>query len=354
MNPVAQTLSSITLGPPSNVESITMFPLLGPPEVETPPSYLTLDQAIGDGWTEITEVSEQGSVPELRVFNKGAKPVFILDGEELLGAKQNRVVNLSILVPATTPLTIPVSCVEAGRWRARSRAFSAAPRTQYAAGRAKRMAQVTASMQMSGAHSSDQAEVWADIAAKSERLSACSSTGAMEEMFTVHAGFTDRCVEALLPTEGQCGALFLIDGRVVGFDLFDRASTLRRLLPKLVRSVAVDAVDGSYVGPGFSRADEGAADPAYAGRSLPAVAAQRRRWGFSPRRSERRKSARRQVSSAVLTKVAEHFLARTCASEIHEMPALGLGRDVRLVSREISGAALNVDGSLLHLSAFHI
>ncbi len=101
--------------------------------------------------------------------NKGAKPVFILDGEELLGAKQNRVVNLSILVPVKRKLTIPVSCVEAGRWRARSRAFSAAPRTQYAAGRAKRMAQVTACMQMSGERTSDQAEVWADISEKSAR-----------------------------------------------------------------------------------------------------------------------------------------------------------------------------------------
>jgi len=71
--------------------------------------YLTLDQALGGGWAEITEISEQGSVPELRVTNKGAKAVFILDGEELVGSKQNRVVNLSILVPATSKLTIPVS-----------------------------------------------------------------------------------------------------------------------------------------------------------------------------------------------------------------------------------------------------
>ena len=306
MNPVAQTLSSITLGPSSSIETITMFPLLGPPDVEAPASYLTLDQAIADGWTEITEVSEQGSVPELRVFNKGAQPVFILDGEELVGAKQNRVVNLSILVPAATRLTIPVSCVEAGRWRSRSRAFSSAPRTQYAAGRAKRMAQVTASMQMSGARSSDQAEVWADIAAKSERLEARSSTGAMEEMFTVHADFADRCVDALLPIERQCGALFLIGGRVVGFDLFDRASTLRRLLPKLVRSVAVDALDaGAIFGSDeFPAPDSGA---------LPV-----RKW-------DERKSGQRQPSVSLQAKVAEHFLERTCGTEVHEVPAVGSG-----------------------------
>ena len=171
-NLIAHTLSSVTLGIPSMHESLTMFPLLVGDGVDQSPFYLTLDQALTDHWTEVTEVSDQGSVPNLLVVNKGEKPVFILDGEELVGAKQNRVVNLSILVPAQSELTIPVSCVEAGRWRARSRAFSSAPRTQYAAGRAMRMRQVTESMQMSRARTSDQAAVWADIAEKSARMGA--------------------------------------------------------------------------------------------------------------------------------------------------------------------------------------
>ena len=320
-NLIAQTLSSITLGQPSTIEALTMLPLLGPQAVERAPFYLTLDQALGDGWTEITEISEQGSVPELRVFNKGAKPVFILDGEELLGAKQNRVVNLSILVPAATKLTIPVSCVEAGRWRSRSRAFSSAPRTQYAAGRAKRMSQVTSSMRMSGERMSDQAEVWADIAATSERLAAHSPTGAMEEIFAVHADFADRCVEALLPSERQCGALFLIDGHVVGFDLFDCAITLRRLLPKLVRSVAVDAVDRRGIGQ--SDLVGGAGE-------------------------------HKSTKPELLIKGADHFLAAVFGAGVHEAQALGMGRDLRLVAPKISGAALESQESLVHLSSFHL
>src|SRR5215210_4593831 len=233
---ISHTLAAVTLGTPVTHDSITMFPLIGPSPIEREPSYLTLDEALALGVTEITEVSEQGSVPELRVTNKAATPVLILDGEELGGAKQNRVVNLTILVPAHAELTIPVSCVESGRWRARSRAFSATPRTQYAAGRMKRMSQVTASMRMSGDRRSDQSEVWADISEKSARMSAPSPTGAMEEIFSRHSDFTERAVEKLVPVEGQCGALFLINGRVVGFDLFDRTITLRRLLPKLVRA----------------------------------------------------------------------------------------------------------------------
>lgn len=49
----------------------------------------------------ITEVSEQGVVPQLRFVNRGRVPVLLVDGEELLGAKQNRIVNLSILVPGS-------------------------------------------------------------------------------------------------------------------------------------------------------------------------------------------------------------------------------------------------------------
>jgi hypothetical protein len=82
MSIIEQALSSVTLGTPVCHENITMIPLLGPPAVEREPFYLTLDEALAGSRTEITEISAQGSVPELRVTNKGAKPVLILDGEE--------------------------------------------------------------------------------------------------------------------------------------------------------------------------------------------------------------------------------------------------------------------------------
>jgi len=307
-NPIAHALSSLTLGDPATLENITMFPLVGKSPAEQEPSYLTLDEALARSTTEITEVSEQGSVPELRVVNKAAQPVFILDGEELLGAKQNRVVNLTILVAAASTLNIPVSLVEAGRWRARSRGFTAAPRTQYTAGRAMRMAQVTESIRTDGKRRSDQSEVWANISAKSERLGASSATGAMEEIFAVHSDFTDRCVQRLGAVEGQCGALFLINGQVMGFDLFDRAPTLRSLLPKLVRSVAVEALDRPADG----------------------------------------RSAALQGCQAS----ARQFLAVVAATKPHVTPAVGLGEDYRLVAPGFAGAALVHEGAAVHVSAF--
>jgi hypothetical protein len=133
----------------------------------------------------------------------------------------------------------------------------------------------------------------------------------MEEIFIRHHDFAERCVDALRPTDCQVGALFIINGAVVGFDLFDRAITLRRLLPKLVRSVAMDALDVVDVPAG-------------------------------------------RVSPDLLTSVAEHFLERTCAADVHADDAVGMGRDLRLVAPAISGAALEANGSLVHLSAFHV
>jgi hypothetical protein len=61
---------------------------------------MTLDEALAGGLIEVTEVSQGGAVPELKVVNKSPRMVLILDGEELVRAKQNRIVNTTILIQA--------------------------------------------------------------------------------------------------------------------------------------------------------------------------------------------------------------------------------------------------------------
>ena len=84
--------SRISLGPSQSFRNLMVVPLLDP-SLQTA-GWLTLDDALALGVTEITEVSEAGSVPQLRLLNRGDVPVFLLDGEELVGAKQNRILNL--------------------------------------------------------------------------------------------------------------------------------------------------------------------------------------------------------------------------------------------------------------------
>jgi hypothetical protein len=322
MNAIISALDSTTLGLEVTVNNLTMFPMLAqePADGESPPVLdpLVLDEALGSGWARVTEVSDSGSVPELRFVNTSDRPIFILDGEELVGAKQNRVVNLSLLVPPQCALTIPVSCVEAGRWHSRSRSFSAAPRAQYAAGRALRMQHVTASMATHGARVSDQSAVWADISEKSSRMQAHSETAAMAAMFTDHATTIETFVEGLPPVARQVGVVFAIDERITGFELFQSAVLLRKLLPKIVRSYALDAID-----------------PA----------------GFAPRSSHR---SRRKPADGSLRVGVSAFLNKVCGADGKSIRAIGLGEDVRVGASGITAAALVHNDRVVHLSAFAV
>ena len=109
---VATVLATILTGEPVTHGALAVIPLLATNLDD--PDWLTLEEA-GDR-ARVTEVSEAGSVPFLQVANGAAQPLLLLDGEELIGAKQNRILNTTVLVAAHAEVTIPVSCVEQGRW----------------------------------------------------------------------------------------------------------------------------------------------------------------------------------------------------------------------------------------------
>ncbi len=107
-------LRGMEIESPQAHEEMILFPIKS--KLPPGPDYVTLSEALEAGFLEITEVSPGGSVPELKAINHGEKPVLILDGEELRGAKQNRALNTTIMIGPQSSVIIPVSCVEAHRW----------------------------------------------------------------------------------------------------------------------------------------------------------------------------------------------------------------------------------------------
>jgi len=305
MSAVAACLSKAELGEPQSYRNLSLFPLLADGIAE--PEYLLLDEALERGCARVTEVSELGSVPELRFVNDCDRPVLLIDGEELIGAKQNRILNLSILVPAHKTILVPVSCVEAGRWDAQSAEFGSAKRAHYAAGRAQKASQVSASLSSTGARRSDQSRVWADISAKSARMQSFSATEAAAALYDTHRTGLDEYLGAFSPRAAQLGALFTLNGRVLGLDLFDSPRTLSSLLSKLVESSALDAIDAG---------GEGAAD-----------------------------GGREEAVS---------FIAAVAKAEVERFDAIGLGEDLRVRAPHVAGGALLAEGRVVHLCAFRV
>ena len=160
-----QAMTGIKVGDPTVYGGLAVFPLIGANAGNR--DYLTLTEAFSEKGVEISEVSEGGSVPQLRFKNRLDKDIFAADGEALLGAKQNRVLNVSIYVKAGDEVVIPVSCVEQGRWSYQRRNFEASEHSEFVSSRAAKMGSVAASLKRSGwDRHSDQGAVWEQMSAK--------------------------------------------------------------------------------------------------------------------------------------------------------------------------------------------
>lgn len=302
MEHVKSTLAELKLAEPTTHEGLAVFPLTSGRASTL--SYILLEEGLRQELATIREVSEGGNVPELTVENRADIPLLIVDGEELVGAKQNRVANLTMLIPAAKTTDIPVSCVEAGRWSYNRRDFGVSDRLQNARGRAEKLQDVRASIRTSGRRMSDQRRVWSSIDEEAAALEAPSPTAAMSALFERHADALDEHVEVLEARPGQVGAIFAMGGRRFGLDLFDNPSTLAAFFPKLIRSYAVDTL---------------------------------------------RRGGRRDTSVA---NGAAEFLQTVIGGRCDDHPAVGLGRDVGIVGAGMVAGALVHDKTVVHLTAF--
>jgi len=303
MSLIQETLDRVTVGKPVQYRNLCLYPLLGKNAPEA--DYLPLAEALETGRSRVTEVSEHGSVPELFFENLGDEKVLLLDGEQLRGAKQNRMVNLTILVGGKIKVKIPVSCVEQGRWHYRSREFAAANSMIYSSARAQKMASVSNNMRASGMRHADQCKVWDNIADKAARMNAKSATGAADAIYESHEKATAEYRRAFRPQSGQLGALFGINGRMAGIELFDSDATFARAFDKVVTSYVIDAID-----------------------------------------------VQTEKHDCPSAETVKEFLGQLSASETDTFEALGEGHDLRIQGRDVVGAALQFGGHIVHLSAF--
>jgi len=158
---ITDFLSKIDFGEVQSFKILQIIPLFTAGEEGL--VYLTLKEALEKRLLVITEVSAEASVPELKVINNADVPVLLLDGEEVAGAKQNRVLNTSILVKEKSELIIPVSCTERGRWSYQTDEFFNSENIMSFKIRSKKAANVTDSLKESGSYHSDQGAIWDGI-----------------------------------------------------------------------------------------------------------------------------------------------------------------------------------------------
>lgn len=228
-----------TFGTPQQFESLWLVPLFAAGEPRT--EYVGLDEAVANGLV-VREVDEHGDVNSVLVDNPLALPVLLYEGQELVGAKQNRILDTTTLVAPKTRTVVAVSCVERGRWASRSREFDPAPRAAYP------------DLRHAKHEGAAQGEVWQSVAAKALRLDAHSPTEAAAELYVSRSAPLEKFIAALPRQDGQCGAVACIAGRVTCLDWVSRSDAWASLHAKLVRGYALDAIERPRPAPFPSKA----------------------------------------------------------------------------------------------------
>jgi hypothetical protein len=293
-------LLDVTIGRPLTRGPLALYPLFS----DAPPAapYVAGPVAATSGALTVCEVESGATVPELLVETAGTLPVLLTEGETLLGAKQNRTLNVTVLLAPAARTRIPVSCVEAGRWGAPQRADRSVRHAPMKL-RVDKTRSVTESVRGGRGRYSDQAAVWSTVAAFEFAAGAPPPTHALEDVHRARSVDVARLVGGTRPLDGQRGVAVAIDGVVRAVDVFDRAETLAVYWDSLAAGYALDAVvDG-----GGRRATH----PDVAG-----------------------------------------FLDLLAVADVAVAPGVGLGEELHVRGDGVVATGLRWDGALVHLAAF--
>jgi hypothetical protein len=285
------------LDEPTVHRGITVVPLF--PRRDPDAGYATLADGLRRG-LRITETGPDGMVPELVVSNPLDERVLLYDGEELVGAKQNRILNLTVLVAPKSRMAIPVSCVEAGRWRMRSAVFVAAEHTAGPELR-QRKARVLGSEPL--VRGVAQGEVWRAIDEQTTRRGVSSPTAAHADLFVHHRGALHELREAFPARPGQCGVILVLPDGHTCLDYLSRPGAYAEHHRKLLDGYLMDALD---------QLDRPAA-------------------GIEP---------------------VNRMLHRLSLVPLSRRPSAGLGIDLRAATKLLAATGLELDGELLQLSTY--
>lgn len=293
----------LTVGEPDVAGALAVYPVFGTPCAQR---FVSSWQAAEDDSVLIKEVAGGASVWDLTLTNLGTSALLLYEGEELLGGQQNRSLDVSILVGAGMTVTLPVTCVEEGRWDASlyHRRFSSSPQSVPPELRAAKFRQVHRREARGQEGRADQSEVWRSVDSLITRHRSSSPTRAMSDVYEQRRRDLADLVGAVSLREGQLGTVVAIGGRFRVLDFAGRPDVFASFHGPFVQGYALDALAARTEAPNPSVHD------------------------------------------------AREFAAGLLEASAEERETQGLGRGLRFSHDGVAGAGLVNEGELVQLTAF--
>jgi hypothetical protein len=224
---------------PIQYKQLAIFPVVKQSASTRPSNYLTLAAGLAQKEVAVTEDKRGANVNQVTVHNRSQRPLLLLGGQVILGGQQDRIIGKDTIIEPRTEAKVEVFCVEHGRWSG-GREFTGA------GGLAENK------VRMRAKYRSDQGQVWAQVAEKTQTLKAESSTGTYRSIATGQAGeraikpyreFYQPAVGKLPEQKQVVGLIAAINGRVTSVDVFASPELFSAYRDQLLDSIFVSSAD---------------------------------------------------------------------------------------------------------------
>ncbi|MBD3229655.1 MAG: hypothetical protein GF329_15850 [Candidatus Lokiarchaeota archaeon] len=213
--------------------------------------FRTLLKGEKEGFAYIKE-QESETVAQLEAVNKGSVPVLIPFMQTISGGKQDRTVFEPILIPSaeaennTVVISIPSKCVERSRWAYRARNAPDNVKRQFLSSELK-VSPSSSRRALSAKYRqvSEQSEMWDSIDQMRSSLN-ISNNVARSNSHIEMAKHKEKDIkdyaQHFTQVPGQTGLGLLINGKLVGIELYGNANSFNDFFDEIINSYALEAL----------------------------------------------------------------------------------------------------------------
>ena len=219
--------------------------------------YMTLQEAIGKNKIKITESSNSGTVNNLVIENISKDTIIIITGDVIKGGKQDRIVSQDIVLsPSSGKKSLPVYCVESGRWSSgEGNAAAISARNNTTVSSNKPAAEFkgyynkgSVSLRKVVEKEKDQSKVWSKVDELNTANKTVTSTKTYTAM-TQSADFTKKLDQYISFFKNKfekdssvVGVVVVTGNKVIGCDMFATHDLFLKQFESLLHSYATEAI----------------------------------------------------------------------------------------------------------------
>jgi len=201
--------------------------------------YVPMNKALQDGRLKIKEQEGGATVNTLQATNASKDTIYLMQGEVVVGGKQDRMLAQDVIVAPGATINIGAFCVEHGRWQAGSTGHEFKGTIGVVGQQARKAAAVE----------KEQTRVWEEVAKDIKKNEAQTSSGSYAHLMNDKEFQADRqrYREKLLglpaSAAGIVGVIAVSGDKVVGLDVFATQELFAQAYPQLVDAYIAEALN---------------------------------------------------------------------------------------------------------------